>query len=104
MGLADITLLSLVEIYGDFSLRFYAKTNQFTYLAQGIIGYIGVVYYLIESLRDDNVLYVNSMWDGISGVIESFAAYVLLGDRLKHSYNYIGLVLIYAGILIMKRV
>jgi multidrug transporter EmrE-like cation transporter len=102
MGLADITLLSLVEIYGDFSLRFYAKTNQFTYLAQGIIGYIGVVYYLIESLRDDNVLYVNGMWDGISGVIESVAAYVILGDRLTHSYQYLGLLLVISGIVLLK--
>jgi multidrug transporter EmrE-like cation transporter len=102
MGLADITLLSLVEIYGDFSLRFYAKTNQFTYLAQGIIGYIGVIYYLIESLRDDNVLYVNGMWDGISGVTESIAAYVILGDRLTHSYQYLGLLLVISGIVLLK--
>ena len=102
MGLADIALLSLVEIYGDFSLRSYAKTNEFTYLAQGIIGYIGVVYYLIESLRDDNVLYVNGMWDGISGVTESVAAYVILGDRLKHSYQYLGLLLVISGIVLLK--
>jgi multidrug transporter EmrE-like cation transporter len=104
MGFEDIVMLSSVEVYGDFFLRFYAQTNKLEYLLNGILGYIGVVYYLIKSLRDDNVLYVNSMWDGISGVIESFAAYILLGDRLQHSYNYIGLVLIYAGILIMKRV
>ena len=104
MGLADIIMLSAVEVYGDFFLRFYAQTDRIEYLLNGILGYIGVIYYLIKSLRDDNVLYVNGMWDGISGVLESAAAYILLGDRLQHPYNYIGLVLVYSGILLMKRV
>jgi len=97
-----ITMLSLVEIYGDFSLRFYAQTNKLVYLLNGIAGYIGVVYFLVQSLRLKNVLYVNGMWDGISGLIESAAAYVFLGDRLNKPKEYLGLALIVAGIFFLK--
>ena len=102
MGLTDIVLLSAVEIFGDFNLRWYAQTDAPRYLAGGIAGYLGVLYYLVKSFRDDNVLYVNGMWDGISGLIESIAAFVLLGDRLTHTYQYVGLIMVVAGIALMK--
>jgi multidrug transporter EmrE-like cation transporter len=97
-----IILLCVSEIYGDFSLRFYAQTNNVNYLAHGVAGYAGVVYFLIQALRVKNVLYVNGMWDGVSGVLESIAAYYILGDRLEKSVHYIGLVFIILGIGLMK--
>jgi len=99
---SSIVLLSIVEIYGDFALRFYAQTNNLTYFYHGIAGYAGVVFFLIQSLRHGNVLYVNGMWDGISGILESAAAYVVLGDRLEKPIQYVGLVLTFAGIMLMK--
>jgi multidrug transporter EmrE-like cation transporter len=102
MGFSDIVLLSVVEIFGDFNLRWYAQSNQLSYLGYGIVGYIGVVYYLIKSLRSDNVLYVNGMWDGVSGLMESVAAYVVLGDRLEKIHQYFGLILVIVGIYLLK--
>ena len=99
---ASVVLLSVVEIYGDFALRFYTQTNNLTYLFHGIAGYVGVVFFLIQSLRNANVLYVNGMWDGVSGILESAAAYVVLGDRLEKPMQYVGLVLTFAGIFLMK--
>ena len=99
---SSVVLLSVVEIYGDFALRFYAQTNNITYLFHGIAGYVGVVFFLLQSLRHGNVLYVNGMWDGISGILESAAAYVVLGDRLEKPIQYVGLVLTVVGIFLLK--
>jgi multidrug transporter EmrE-like cation transporter len=104
MGFEDIVLLSVVEIFGDFNLRWYAQSNQFSYLVYGIFGYIGVIYYLVKSLRADNVLYVNGMWDGVSGVLGSLAAYLVLGDRLEKPMQYVGLIMIIAGTYLLKHV
>ena len=101
-GFLYIVLLSAIEIYGDFNLRWYAQSDKLTFLYQGILGYIGVVFFLIQSLRYGNVLYVNGLWDGMSGLIESLAAYYFLGDRLKNSQQYIGLVMTLAGVTLMK--
>jgi multidrug transporter EmrE-like cation transporter len=102
MSFSDIVALSAIEVFGDFSLRWYAQTNSPSYLASGVLGYAGVVFYLIKCFRKGNVLYVNSMWDSISTVIESLAAYVVLGDRLKTPTQYIGLSLIIAGIYMLR--
>lgn len=101
-SLASIFFLSVVEIYGDFALRFYAQTNNVTYLFHGMAGYAGVVFFLIQSLRYGNVLYVNGMWDGMSGILESAAAYLVLGDRLEKPIQYVGLVLTVVGIFLLK--
>jgi multidrug transporter EmrE-like cation transporter len=101
-GFVYIFLLAAVEIYGDFNLRWFALSRQPTYLLQGILGYAGVVYFLVMSLMYGNVLYVNGLWDGMSGIIESIAAYYLLGDRLTNTQQYIGLVMTVAGVALMK--
>jgi len=102
MGFTDILALATVEVYGDFNLRWFAQTDQLTFLWRGIAGYIGVVYLLIRSLRSNNVLYVNGLWDGFSSIIESLAAYYYLGDRLKSTQQYVGLIMTVAGVALMK--
>ncbi len=101
-GFLYVILLSIVEIFGDFQLRFFAQTNKNTHLGWGIVGYAGVVFFLIQSLRFNNVLYVNAMWDGVSGLVGSLAAYQVLGDRLNSIHQYFGIVFIIVGIVLLK--
>jgi len=102
MAFLDIVTLSLVEIFGDFNLLWYTQTNQVEFLYKGILGYIGVVYFLVQALRGGNLLYVNGMWDSLSTVFNSLAAFILLGDRLKTNSQYLGLMLIIVGIYMLK--
>ena len=101
-GFWYVVALSAIEVYGDFALRFYAQTNKLYWLAHGIIGYAGVVVLLIQAFRFKNVLYVNGMWDGVSAIIESSAAFILLGDRFQKTSEYVGLILIIIGVVLMK--
>ena len=101
MSLFDITILSLTEIFGDFKLKDYARHNKPIDLAQGLIGYGGVIFFLITALRRGNVMYVNSMWDGVSGILGTCAAYIILGERLKNAAQYFGLILILIGTIIL---
>lgn len=102
MGFLDIVGLAAIEVYGDFNLRWYAQTDALHFLLKGIAGYVGVVFMLVRSLRENNVLYVNGLWDGLSGLIESIAAFYILGDRLKSNQQYVGLIMTVAGVALMK--
>lgn len=104
MSLADVTIMSLSEIVGDFGFKNVARLgygNVQGWVA-GISGYIGVIYYLIRSLRVGNVTYVNGMWDGVSAILETAAAFFIFGERLNNPLQYVGLALIIAGIFILK--
>jgi multidrug transporter EmrE-like cation transporter len=46
-------------------------------------------------------MYVNGMWDGLSGIIETLAAYFILGERLTAWHQYLGLVLITVGLFLL---
>lgn len=96
-----ILILSLIEIFGDFQLKFFARNGIMSYLYKGIIGYAGVVFFLIKSLKQGNVMYVNGLWDGMSGLLESAAAYIILGERLNYWYQYVGILMICFGIVLL---
>ena len=102
MGLYTIGLLSISEIFGDFALKKYANDGGMKHLIYGILGYIGVIFFLIVSLKGSNVLTVNAAWDGISALFESLAAFVILGDRFSDPNQYIGLGLIVSGLFFLK--
>ena len=98
----NVVMACIAEIIGDFGFKDYARKSTIQGFSQGMFGYVGVIYFLIASLRQGNVLWVNGLWDGMSGIIESLAAYIILGERFAHWYQYLGLLLISGGIFLMK--
>jgi len=102
MSTLNIIYLSLAEIFGDFKLKDYARKGSSKNLILGLIGYAFVIYFLIKCLKTGNVLYVNGMWDGISCILESIAAYIILGERFNNKKQYLGLLLIIAGLFLLR--
>ena len=102
MSLRNIVLMSLVEIVGDFGYKGFARTGAAGAFAQGTLGYFGVVYFLIQSLKRGNLMYVNGMWDGVSAALSTVAAYVFLGERLNRPIEYAGLAVIILGIFMLQ--
>ena len=51
MSFVDVTILSLFEIIGDFGFKGVARAPSAHSWAQGIFGYIGVIYYLIKDYQ-----------------------------------------------------
>lgn len=101
MSFINIGLLSLVEIFGDFELEKFANTNNLYYLSTGVLGYAGVVFFLIKSLRQRNILFVNAAWDGVSAIIETLAAIFILGQRMNSMSEWVGLGLIISGLFFL---
>jgi len=102
MSVANILLMSLAEVFGDFKYKDFARVGGTGNLVAGSAGYIAVIYFLIKSLKQGNILYVNGMWDGASALIESVAAYLILGEKLNTPNQYIGLLFIIMGLFIVK--
>jgi len=102
MSLLRIGILSLFEVFGDFMLKSYSTTGLTSKLGLGLLGYIGVIISLIWSFKTGNVLVVNGLWDGMSTIIESLAAYLILGDRLENPYQYFGLGMTIVGVYMLR--
>ena len=98
----NVLAMVFIEIFADFQLRFYATTEKAIHLAAGILGYVGVLWYFVAALRLDTVLYVNALWDGFSHISESAFAYFVMGERLKHPGEYVGLLMVLGGTYLMR--
>ena len=101
----NLLLLCLVEVYGDFKFKAYARSSNDDGLSsfiQGCAGYAGVIFFLIRMLRLKDVIWVNAMWDGGSALIETLFAYFMFGERLNRPVNYAGLALIVLGLFMLR--
>jgi multidrug transporter EmrE-like cation transporter len=102
MSYLDIFGLTLTEIVGDFGYKSFANAGGVKNFAVGTVGYIGVIYFLIRSLQGSQVMLVNAAWDGLSALVETIAAMVVLGERFDDPMKYIGIVLIIIGLFFLK--
>jgi len=102
MSLPQILALSVVEIVGDFAFKEFANTGGLVPFVVGSAGYVGVVIMLIVALQNSTIMMVNGAWDGISGLMESAAAFIFLGERFEHNFQYIGLIMIALGLYLLK--
>jgi len=102
MSYQEIFPLIFTEIVGDFGFKEFANKGGIINFTTGIIGYIGVVYYLIRSLQGSQVLLVNAVWDGLSALIESIAAIIILGEKFNDPWKYFGIFLIILGLFFLK--
>ena len=102
MSYQDLLPLILVEIVGDFGFKEFANHGGIGNFTVGTVGYFGVIYYLIRSLQGSQVLLVNAAWDGLSALIESIAAYIILGERFKDPWKYVGVLFIIVGLFFLR--
>jgi multidrug transporter EmrE-like cation transporter len=102
MSYMDIGALCLAEIVGDFGFKEFANNGGSNSFAIGSLGYIGVIWFLIRSLQGSTVLLVNSAWDGLSTIIESLAAFFIMGERFYDPKQNILILIIIAGLFFLK--
>ena len=98
MTLLNVCCMSLAEIFGNFNVQKFSQTNRGQDLILGILGYIGVIFFLWRSFGHGNMLWVSTMWEGMIIVFGSAFAYFYLGERFHHPVQYLGIIL---GILAM---
>ena len=102
MSISEIIALSAVEIIGDFGYKQFANNGGIVPFVIGTLGYIGVVGMLVVSLQHSTIMMVNGAWDGVSGLFESVAAYIFLGERFHHPLQYLGLIFIAIGLYFLR--
>ena len=93
MALVNIVMMSLAEIFGNVHFKWFAKSQAHHHLIGGLVGYIGVMYFLTQSFMNANLLYVSAMWEGMITVMGAIVAYFFLGERFNSGIQYVGLVL-----------
>jgi multidrug transporter EmrE-like cation transporter len=53
-------------------------------------------------LQGSKVLIINAAWDGLSALIESGTAMIVLGERFDDPLQYVGILFIIAGLFFLR--
>lgn len=99
MSVAGIHL-TLTELVGDTSLRYYAKTGESMFLVLGTAAYLGLVYILQNAFRTENLAIVNGYWDAYSNILTTLVAVFILREQIT-TIQLVGLFLIGGGIYLL---
>lgn len=102
MSFQDLLPLVLIEIVGDFGYEHFANNGGVKPFMIGTVGYIATIYYLIRSLQGSSILVINVAWDAISAIIETLAAMFILHEYPNNYSEYIGIILIIAGLYFLR--
>lgn len=102
MSALQISAITLSQIFGDFGFKSWVLDGDGMGFIKGGIGYIGVVFFLLKSLASHNILWINGMWSASTLIFESIAAYILLGERFDHKWQYVALGMIIVGVIALK--
>jgi multidrug transporter EmrE-like cation transporter len=102
MTTLNVMMATLSEIIGDFGFKEFARQGTSKGFLQGSLGYVGVIFFLIQSLKTGNILFVNGMWDGISGILETLAAYFILGEKFVNPMQWVAVVIISLGLFMLR--
>jgi len=93
MSLVHVFAMSCAEIYANTNLKLFTQSNHHGHLMGGILGYIGVVFFLIKSLMGGGLMYISIMWEAMITILGSLVAYFYLNERFDHWVQYFGIVL-----------
>ena len=97
-----LIIVSIIEYYGDSQLKIFARQNTTSSLVYGILVYAIVTGILVYLLKYGNLMYVNGLWAGISALIETILAFIILHETLDNNVQYIGLLFIIMGVVAMN--
>jgi multidrug transporter EmrE-like cation transporter len=94
MTLLNVLAMSLAEIFGNANFKnFVGSDGHHGHLVGGFVGYLGVMYFLIQSFASTSMLVTTFMWEGMITVLGSAYAFIVLGERFTSWIQYVGVVL-----------
>jgi hypothetical protein len=101
MALVQIMMMSLAETFGNVHFKWFAKSQAHHHLLGGVMGYVGVMYYLVQSFSSSSLMYVSAMWEGMITVLGALVAYFFLGERFTSPVQYLGIVFGLLGMMMV---
>ena len=102
MSFVNVIGITGAQIFGDFGFKEFVIEQSHLGLLRGLVGYTGVIFFLLKSLTSSNILWINGMWSGSTLIFESLAAFFLLGERFEHPWQYVALLMITVGVIMLK--
>ena len=91
MTLLNVAAMTVAEIWGNTHFKWYTTHKRWDLFWKGVLGYLGVIYFLVQSLAAQDMLWVTAMWEGMITVMGAGASVFILGESFNHWIQWVGL-------------
>ena len=90
MSIVNVALMTASEIWGNAHFKLFTTNGNHHHLYAGILGYVGVLIFLIKCLQTGTLLWVSAMWEGMIVVLGSLVAVFVLGENFESPIQWVG--------------
>jgi len=97
MVIPQILAMGAAETYGNYNLKNYAFTNKNHHLVKGILAWALVLYILVQSFKNYNMMHVSMLWEFSITMFTVLTAYFVMGERFTNWKQWIGVLIIFLG-------
>jgi drug/metabolite transporter (DMT)-like permease len=93
----QILAMGAAETYGNYNLKNYAFSNNKYQLFKGLFAWSLVLYLLVMSFRNHNMMHVSMMWEFSITLFTVLTAYFVMGERFTDWKQWLGVLIIFMG-------
>jgi multidrug transporter EmrE-like cation transporter len=88
-----VLCICCTELCGNFNLKWYSENKELKHLIVALASYALMIFLLIKLFTSQkSMLRVNALWQALTVIIGTIASYLILGDKITHPVQYLGLV------------
>jgi multidrug transporter EmrE-like cation transporter len=88
-----ILCLCCSEICGNFNIKLYADKKKLKHLFIALLSYAFMIFFLLKLFQaKKSMMHLNVTWQALVVILGSITSYIVLGDRLTHPVQILGIV------------
>lgn len=91
MSVINVLALTIAELIGNSHLKWFAHHGKQHNLAWGLLAYLAVIFFLVESLKKETMMWTCIMWEAMIVIGGAITAYVLFGEKFTHWVQWLGI-------------
>lgn len=82
--------MTAAELFGNAHLKWYAENGKNHHLTLGVVAWLAVLFFLVQSLSKKSFMWTCIMWEAAIVVGGALVAYFVFGEKFTHWVQWLG--------------
>ena len=93
MTILNIMCMTAAELFGNAHLKWYADNGKHHHLGLGVLAWLVVLVFLVQSLSKQSLMWTCVMWEAMIVLGGALTAYLIFDEKFTHWIQWLGVLL-----------
>ena len=93
MTILNIMFMTAAELFGNAHLKWYADNGKHHHLGLGVLAWLVVLVFLVQSLSKQSLMWTCVMWEAMIVLGGALTAYLIFDEKFTHWIQWLGVLL-----------